>query len=79
MMDIEKLAEEFFEWDGPRTPVVSFVRAKLFARHVAELALKEAARHYSQPHVEHFGDNIAEHLRTLAHQLTTPPQEHNNG
>lgn len=42
-MDIEKLADEFFEWDGPRTPVVSFVSAKLFARHVAELALKDAA------------------------------------
>lgn len=43
-MDIEKLADEFFEWDGPRTPVVSFVSAKLFAQHVTELALKEATK-----------------------------------
>lgn len=50
-LDIEKLADEFFEWDGPRTPVVTLVSAKLFAKHVAGLALKAAREAIKDEHL----------------------------
>lgn len=77
-IDIEKLAEEFFEWDGPRTPVVTFVSAKLFARHVAERALEEAAKGLEEDLAQREADDVddmpqqgcVDLIRTLSRQIT---------
>lgn len=77
-IDIEKLADEFFEWDGPRTPVVTFVSAKLFARHVAERALEEAAKSLEKDLAQREADDVddlpqqgcVDLIRTLSRQIT---------
>lgn len=77
-LDIEKLADEFFEWDGPRTPVVTFVSAKLFARHVAERALEEAAKSLEKDLAQREADDVddlpqqgcVDLIRTLSRQIT---------
>ena len=77
-LDIEKLADEFFEWDGPRTPVVTFVSAKLFARHVAERALEEAAKSLEKDLAQREADDVddlpqqgcVDLIRNLSRQIT---------
>lgn len=77
-LDIEKLADEFFEWDGPRTPVVTFVSAKLFAKHVAELALEDVAKRLAQDLAQREVNDVddmpqqgcVDLIRTLSRQIT---------
>lgn len=77
-LDIEKLADEFFEWDGPRTPVVTLVSAKLFARHVAERALEEAAKVLAQDLAQREVNDVddmpqqgcVDLIRSLSRQIT---------
>lgn len=77
-LDIEKLADEFFEWDGPRTPVVTFVSAKLFAKHVAERALEDVAKRLAQDLAQREVNDVddmpqqgcVDLIRTLSRQIT---------
>lgn len=43
--EIEKQAEQFFEWPGEKTDVVTYTSALLFARHCVQEAVKGRLTH----------------------------------
>lgn len=44
MAEIEKQAEQFFEWPGERTDTVTYTSALLFAEHCVREAMRDGLR-----------------------------------